>query len=134
LQEVNAVLELGELGDGLGLVFVLGAEHQEWVYLTDLTTSSTTKTGHTNLIDRFGLNAKDTENPTGVAGVQIDGYFRDDSQTIKQPGNFYGNRKFHHDSQLVLRFPDDWNGKLFVTGLPGVRGQYANDFLTGDFF
>ena len=94
-----------------------------------------TQTEHTNFIDRFGLNAKDTENPTGVAGVKIDGYFRDDSQTIKQPGNFYGNRKFHHDSQLVLRFPDDWNGKLFVTGLPGVRGQTVRQPLhDGRFF
>jgi len=133
IQEVNAVLELGELGGGLGVVFVLGAEYQEWVYLNDLTTSGTTTTGYTNIVDRFGLNAKDTDNPTDVPGIQIDGYFRDDSTTTKQPGNFYGNRKFPHDSQFVIRFPDEWNGKLVVTGPPGVRGQYANDFLIGDF-
>jgi hypothetical protein len=28
--------------------------------------------------------------------------------------------------------PDDWNGKLVVSGAPGTRRQYANDFIIGD--
>ena len=36
-------------------------------------------------------------------------------------------------SRFVIRFPDEWNGKLVITGPPGVRGQYANDFIIGDF-
>src|SRR5215210_9488439 len=103
------MLELEERGGRLGVVFVLGAEYQEWIYLKDLTTSATTNTGHSNVVDWFGLNARDTRNPTEVPGIQIDGYFRDDSETTKQPGNAYGNRKFPHDSQFVIRFPDDWN-------------------------
>jgi fermentation-respiration switch protein FrsA (DUF1100 family) len=32
----------------------------------------------------------------------------------------------------VIRFPNDWNGKLVITGAPGVRAQYANDFIISD--
>jgi len=32
----------------------------------------------------------------------------------------------------VIRLPDDWNGKLVITGAPGVRRQYANDFIISD--
>jgi hypothetical protein len=122
-----------DVGGRLRLVFVLGAEYQEWAYLDDLTTAGTRPTGHTSFVDQFGLHAKDTHNPTGVPGLQIDGYFRDESETTKQPGNFYGNRRFPHDSQFVIRLPNDWNRKLVVTGPSGVRGQYANDFIIGDF-
>jgi predicted esterase len=31
-----------------------------------------------------------------------------------------------------MRFPNDWNGKLVITGAPGVRGQYALDFIFSD--
>jgi hypothetical protein len=34
----------------------------------------------------------------------------------------------------VIRLPDQWNGKLVITGAPGVRRQYANDFLLSDWF
>ena len=33
----------------------------------------------------------------------------------------------------MIRFPAHWNRKLVVTGAPGLRGQYANDFIIGDF-
>src|SRR5215217_4709373 len=117
-------------------VSVSGADHQEWAYLNDLTTKGTRNTPYTNPVDRANLAAKDTkEIRKRVPGIQIDGYFRDDSKTTKEPGNNYGNRKFPHDAQFVIRFPnpDDWNGKLVVTGPSGVRGQYANDFLINDF-
>lgn len=32
----------------------------------------------------------------------------------------------------MLRLPARWNGRLVVTGAPGVRRQYANDFIFGD--
>jgi pimeloyl-ACP methyl ester carboxylesterase len=39
---------------------------------------------------------------------------------------------WNHDSQFVIRVPDRWNGGLVITGAPGVRTQYANDFLVAD--
>ena len=117
-------------------VRVPGAEHQEHAHLDDLTTKGTTFEGspYTNPIDRLGLHAAGSKGAEKqVPGLQIDGYFPDESKTTKEPGNNYGNRKFPHDSQFVIRFPDQWNGKLVITGPPGVRGQYANDFIIADF-
>ena len=101
--------------------------------LDDLTTAGTLPTKHTNQVDWWGLHAQGTQNPTGVPGLQVDGYFLDASKTTTAPGNYYGNPKYSCDSQFVMRFPRDWNEKLVVTGSPGVRGQYANDFIIGDF-
>jgi len=115
-------------------------------YLDDLTTTGTQKTGHTNQYDWGGtdpaafayssrLHAHDTEIPKKkVPGLQIDGYFLDDdSSTTRAPQNFYGNRKYLYDSQFVIRFPVHWNRKLVVASAPGLRGQYANDFMLSDF-
>jgi hypothetical protein len=33
----------------------------------------------------------------------------------------------------VMRFPGDWNSKLVITAPPGLRGQYANDFIISDY-
>jgi pimeloyl-ACP methyl ester carboxylesterase len=67
-----------------------------------------------------------------IPGLQIDGYFPDGSKT-----NCYNNEDGFpcHDSQFVIRLPEkaDWNGKLVVTGAPGVRKQYALDFIISDF-
>jgi hypothetical protein len=104
---------------------VLGAEFQEVACLEDLTTAGTVESGHTDPEHWAGLHAEGTENPTGVAGVQIDGYFPDDSRTNPTGGH-------DHDSQFVIRLPDEWNGKLVITGAPGNRGQYANDFIISD--
>jgi len=103
-------------------------------YLNDLTTAGTQLTGHTNIIDWFGLHAGETRNPRNVPGLQIDGYFLDgESKTTRAPGNLYGNKRLPFDSQFVIRFPTAWNGKLVITGAPGIRGQYANDFMISDF-
>lgn len=102
-----------------------GAEHQEAACLTDLTTAGTTLTGHTNPADYAGLHAAGTTNPTGVPGIQVDGYFPDTST-----GNT--NHGWNHDSQFVIRLPDNWNGGLVIAGAPGVRRQYANDFVISD--
>ncbi|MGH3457577.1 tannase/feruloyl esterase family alpha/beta hydrolase [Aeromicrobium sp.] len=104
---------------------VPGAAMQKQACLSDLTTAGTTESGHTNTQDWSGLHADGTENPTGVPGAQIDGYFPDTSRTNTNNG-------WLHDSQFVIRLPKDWNGKLVVSGAPGVRGQYANDFIIGD--
>ena len=32
----------------------------------------------------------------------------------------------------MVRLPARWNGKLVVSGAPGTRSQYANDFLISD--
>ena len=57
--------------------------------------------------------------------MQVDGYFADDSTHNTESGK-------NHDAQFVLRFPDVWNGKLLVTGAPGVRKQYATDRAISD--
>ena len=101
------------------------ADFQEAACLADLTTEGTQQTGHTNPEDWAGLNAKETENPSGVPGLQIDGYFPDDSRTNT-------NSEHNHDSQFVLRLPDEWNGKLVITGASGNRPQYGNDFIISD--
>lgn len=94
--------------------------------LRDLTTTGTKGTGHTNEDDWRGLNAAGTKNPSGVPGLQVDGYFPDSSKTNTNNG-------WAHDAQFVVRFPNRWNGKLVVTGAPGVRRQYANDFIISDY-
>jgi hypothetical protein len=104
---------------------VPGAERQEVARLADLTTAGTVLNGHTDPADWAGLNAPGTVNPTGVPGTQIDGYFPDTS-------TFNNEHGWHHDAQFVIRLPDHWNGGLVVTGAPGVRTQYANDFVIAD--
>ena len=104
---------------------VPGAERSEGACLDDLTTAGTVATGHTNPDDWAGLHAAGTTNPSGVPGVQVDGYFPDDSTTN-------ANHGWNHDSQFVIRLPDDWNGKVVISGSPGTRRQYANDFVIGD--
>ena len=117
---------------------VAGAKF-DYADLDDLTTKGTLSTGHTNFDDWAGLHSQytdETKEGVAVPGRQIDGYFLDeDSQTTQTPGNSYGNKKYPYDSQFVVRFPnpDLWNGKLVISGAPGVRGQYANDFMISDF-
>ena len=108
-----------------GRIDVPKAPMQRVACLDDLTTSATAGTDYTDASDWGTLHAPGTENPTGVPGIQVDGYFPDTSST----NNHHGWR---HDSQFVLRLPDDWNGGLVVTGAPGTRTQYAGDFLFSD--
>jgi dienelactone hydrolase len=104
---------------------VPGAERQLAACLSDLTTAGTVATGHTDPADWAGLTSAGARNPSGVPGIQIDGYFPDSST-----GNT--TRGWNHDAQFVLRLPDRWNGGLVVAGSPGVREQYANDFAISD--
>ena len=102
-----------------------GVERQWVACLEDLTTAGTARTGHTDPTDWAGLHAPGTRNPRDVPGVQVDGYFADDSRT-----NLTAGRR--HDAQFVLRLPDEWNGKLVVAAAPGVQRQYAMDYLASD--
>ncbi|WP_030316888.1 tannase/feruloyl esterase family alpha/beta hydrolase [Streptomyces flavochromogenes] len=104
---------------------VPGAEHQQSACLADLTTAGLAGTPYTDTADQAGLAALGTRNPSGVPGVQIDGYFPDDSRLNATHG-------WAHDAQFVIRLPDRWNGGLVVTGAPGTRRQYSTDALISD--
>ncbi|MFJ9800232.1 tannase/feruloyl esterase family alpha/beta hydrolase [Streptomyces wuyuanensis] len=104
---------------------VPGAAHQRSACLGDLTTAGLAGTPYTDTADQAGLAAAGTRNPSGVPGIQIDGYFPDGSRLNATHG-------WNHDSQFVIRLPDRWNGGLVVTGAPGTRRQYATDALISD--
>ncbi len=104
---------------------VPGAPMQKRACLDDLTTASTVASGHTDPTDWAGLHAPGTRNPSGVPGIQVDGYFPDSSTSNARNG-------WNHDSQFVIRLPDAWNGKVVVSGAPGTRAQYAGDFIFSD--
>ncbi|MEE1664876.1 tannase/feruloyl esterase family alpha/beta hydrolase [Streptomyces sp. WAC07094] len=106
-------------------VRVPGAAFQQSACLDDMTTSALAGTPYTDMADQAGLTAKDTRNPSGVPGLQIDGYFPDGSHTNTTHG-------WNHDAQFVIRLPDHWNGGLVVTGAPGTRRQYATDTAISD--
>ncbi|RFU41019.1 tannase/feruloyl esterase family alpha/beta hydrolase [Actinomadura logoneensis] len=106
-------------------ITVPGAQYQQVACLPELTTAGTVASGHTVPADWAGLTPKDLPVPSGVPGVQIDGYFPDSSTTNTDHG-------WNHDAQFVIRLPEHWNGGLVVSGTPGVRGQYANDRAIGD--
>ncbi|MFF6952891.1 3-hydroxybutyrate oligomer hydrolase family protein [Streptomyces iakyrus] len=106
-------------------VRVPGAEHQRAACLDELTTAGTVASGHTDPADWAGLTPKDLPVPSGVPGIQIDGYFPDTSTTNTNNG-------WNHDAQFVMRLPDRWNGGLVVAGTPGNREQYANDRVIAD--
>lgn len=102
-----------------------GAEHQSTACLPDLTSGALTGTAYTDAADWSSLIARGTENPSGVPGVQVDGYFPDTS-------HFNTTHGWNHDAQFVIRLPDHWNGGLVVTGAPGVRKQYSLDPVISD--
>ncbi|WP_329238423.1 tannase/feruloyl esterase family alpha/beta hydrolase [Actinoallomurus sp. NBC_01490] len=106
-------------------IAVPGAAHQVGACLPDLTTAGTVADGHSDPAQWAGLQPAGARNPTGVPGTQIDGYFPDTSTLNTTHG-------WNHDSQFVIRLPDRWNGGLVVTGTPGNRAQYANDFTIAD--
>ncbi len=114
-----------QAASGCGNVRVPGAANERLSCLDDLTTTGTLVTGHTVQSDWAGLTSAGFPAPSGVPGIQIDGYFPDSSTSNTTHG-------WNHDAQFVLRLPDRWNGGLVVSGSPGVRRQYANDRAIGD--
>ena len=105
---------------------VPGAERQEQACLDDLTTAGTQTNGHTDAATGRACTRRARRTRPASPGLQIDGYFPDTSTSN-------GTHGWNHDSQFVIRMPNDWNGKLVITGAPGVRKQYASDFVIGDF-
>jgi hypothetical protein len=106
-------------------VRVPGAERQVVACLDDLTTAGTVASGHTDPADWAGLQSAATRNPSGVPGIQIDGYFPDTSTLNTTHG-------WNHDSQFVIRLPEKWNGGVVVAGAPGSHREYANDATISD--
>src|SRR3954464_1775533 len=103
------------------------ADHQQADCLDDLLSPALQATAHTDASDWAALQSVQSDYPSGpIPGIQVDGSFPDTSTT----NTYHG---WNHDSQFVLRFPDKWNGKLVVTGAPGVRKQFAVDRLISDF-
>ncbi|MHB9863630.1 3-hydroxybutyrate oligomer hydrolase family protein [Streptomyces sp. YIM S03343] len=111
--------------ENLAQARVPGAEYQQAACLDELTTAGTVASGHTDPADWAGLTPKDLTVPSGVPGIQIDGYFPDTSTTNTDHG-------WNHDAQFVIRLPGRWNGGLVVAGTPGNREQYANDRAISD--
>ncbi|MGV9696533.1 tannase/feruloyl esterase family alpha/beta hydrolase [Streptomyces sp. NPDC003470] len=106
-------------------VRVPGAALERSACLADLTTTGLAGTVYTDMADQAGLTAAGTRTPSGVPGIQIDGYFPDSSR-------FNTTHGWQHDAQFVIRLPDHWNGGLVVTGAPGTRKQYATDTAISD--
>ena len=107
---------------------VPGAARLEAACLTDLTTTGTIATDHTdsNEFTGFGdLSVPGTVKPAAVPGIQLDGYFPDSS-------TFNTTHGWNHDAQFVIRLPRRWNGGLVVAGPPGIRRQYASDVIISD--
>lgn len=95
---------------------VPGAERQVISCLGELTTAGTVASGHTDQADWAGLTPAGLAMPSGVPGIQIDGYFPDTSTANTNHG-------WKHDAQFVVRLPDRWNGGLVVAGSPGCASS-----------
>ena len=66
----------GEGGEATTRRSLVRGSAYDCAYLDDLTTIRATKgSPYTNPVDWGGLHAKDTDNPVGVPGLQVDGYF-----------------------------------------------------------
>ena len=55
---------------------------------------------------------------TAVPGIQVEGWFADDPSG---------------EARFLLRFPDNWNGKLVVAGSSGTRSEYNGDWAWSDY-
>jgi len=54
-----------------------------------------------------------------VPGVQVEGWFADDP--------------LGHEARFLLRFPDNWNGRLVVAGASGTRSEFNGDWAWSDY-
>ncbi|HEY7786889.1 MAG TPA: 3-hydroxybutyrate oligomer hydrolase family protein [Casimicrobiaceae bacterium] len=72
----------------------------------------------TPITDRGVISNGPTPSSGPVPGIQVEGWFADDPT---------------QQARFVLRFPDDWNGKLVVAGASGTRSEYNGDFAWSDY-
>ena len=72
----------------------------------------------TPVTDRGVISNGPTPTAAAVPGIQVEGWFANDSA---------------HQARFVLRFPDDWNGKLVVAGASGTRSEYNGDWAWSDY-
>ena len=108
-------------------VHVPGAQMQVEACLDDLTTEGTATNGHTDPSDWAGLNSPASRNPTRRAG-------RAGRRLLPRHVDLQHEPRL--EPRLAVRAsgcPEHWNGKLVVTGAPGIRKQYAADYVIGDF-
>jgi len=75
---------------GLRTIAVTAAEKQVQTCLDNMQTPGLIAAGRTDVNDWAGLNASDSKNPPGpVPGIQVDGYFHDDSTLNAEYGWFH---------------------------------------------
>ncbi|TMH59076.1 MAG: hypothetical protein E6H55_13395 [Betaproteobacteria bacterium] len=72
----------------------------------------------TPITDRGVISNGPTPTAAAVPGIQVEGWFASDSA---------------HQARFLLRFPDDWNGKLVVAGASGTRSEYNGDWAWSDY-
>jgi hypothetical protein len=72
----------------------------------------------TPVTDRGVISNGPTPSSAPVPGIQVEGWFADDPT---------------QQARFVLRFPDDWNGKLVVAGASGTRSEYNGDWAWSDY-
>jgi Tannase and feruloyl esterase len=106
-------------------IVVPGAQFQRAACLGDMTTFALAHSDYTNPADYALQVPSATVLPRGVPGIQVDGYFPDTS-------TFNTDHGWNHDAQFVIRLPDRWNGRLVITGAPGVLTQYTQDPAISD--
>jgi hypothetical protein len=74
--------------------------------------------GYTPTTDRSVISNAPTPTSNAVPGIQVTGWFKDD------PTN---------QARFLLRFPDDWNGRLVVAGASGTRSEHNGDWAWSDY-
>jgi hypothetical protein len=74
--------------------------------------------GFTPITDRGVISNGPTPTATPVPGIQVEGWFADDPT---------------QQARFVLRYPDNWNGKLVVAGASGTRSEYNGDWAWSDY-
>src|SRR5260370_40556754 len=72
----------------------------------------------TPLSDRTSPSDVPTPITKAVPGLQVQGRFADDPA---------GQARF------ILRFPNNWNGRLVVAGAPGTQSEYTGDSAFSDY-
>ncbi len=144
LTPTPALAQEGEPGcPDLADLEIPGAEFSQAVCLDDLTTLSNDRTD-TGAATGAGTRSNGSLHATAtqlttepVPGVQIEGWFPDSCDHFQPENNTFipaCDNGLRHNSQFVIRIPNDWDGEhLVVGGTPGVRTHFASDIVLSDF-